>query len=529
MVVGGEMSPDLDSTGGHPGPPRDEWALQADAAHIAGCSVSAIRKWRREGVVSDRRRTTAGGLDRVEVRLQDVLERCGREPQHTPAAAAGVEQDPNSGHGNVLIPLADLQALILRVGEAERLAHVATNGPSMPDAEAQRLTEALSRSEAGLAAARSELEKQKYRLRELETAGSRDPSPPSESRSVSERLREQLVRLEARMSEARSEIEGQRRRIRELESRPPAPSPKALATEEENTRLRVQLSRIEGRLSEARTELDAQRQRIRELETRQPASPTSTPAADAEYEHLRKQVATLEARMAESRSASDSQRRRIRELEALQPMSSESELTAEALREQVAALEAHLTRARDELDGQRRRTRELEAHIARSSQRVPTEPTGGPSRSRRRPVLPAPRAAAPYDDEQQPASPPAPARNARWDRPQVMTVDDATPQYPEAPASTLVDSPPPEAPAPDTHATRLRRLYRRLQTHPRTATVSAEERGRWVADLAAYDEALVLACIELGVPTSFSPGQRLHAEDRVALTRALGAAGLIIG
>ncbi|MGI9022242.1 MAG: hypothetical protein ACR2HV_03200, partial [Acidimicrobiales bacterium] len=45
-----------------------EWVLQADAAKLAGCSVSAIRKWRREGVVDDRRTTTLGGLERVEVR-----------------------------------------------------------------------------------------------------------------------------------------------------------------------------------------------------------------------------------------------------------------------------------------------------------------------------------------------------------------------------------------------------------------------------------------------------------------------------
>ena len=58
---------------GAPGP--DSWVLQNDAASIAGCSVSVIRKWRRAGAIADRTRTSSGGMKRIEVRLGDVLEK----------------------------------------------------------------------------------------------------------------------------------------------------------------------------------------------------------------------------------------------------------------------------------------------------------------------------------------------------------------------------------------------------------------------------------------------------------------------
>jgi hypothetical protein len=108
--------------------PDEVWLLQAEAAELAGCSVSAIRKWRREGSVAFRRTTTPGGLDRVEVRLGDVLTRAGTRPVVAVAAAGGVpapgqEQPPppqGPAAGTVLVSLADLQTLFGRMAAPER-------------------------------------------------------------------------------------------------------------------------------------------------------------------------------------------------------------------------------------------------------------------------------------------------------------------------------------------------------------------------------------------------------------------------
>ena len=66
-------------------PESGTWVLQAEAAERTGFSISAIRKWRRSGGVADRVRTTANGLARVEVRLEDILARSAdRVPDRTP-------------------------------------------------------------------------------------------------------------------------------------------------------------------------------------------------------------------------------------------------------------------------------------------------------------------------------------------------------------------------------------------------------------------------------------------------------------
>ncbi|MGI8776888.1 MAG: hypothetical protein ACR2LJ_05765 [Acidimicrobiales bacterium] len=426
----------------------------------------------------------------------------------------------------MLIPLIELQTLILNLGEAERRAHRATDEFSIQESEIQRLTDSLTRSESELSAARSELEKQRQRVRDLEASGIGGPPQTAGGGAENERLRERVVGLEAVIAQARSEINGQRRRIRELEARPPLQSPKDLAAADENERLREQLKRLQNHLSTAKSELDGQRRRIRELETLQRASSEIPRAAEAaESQQLRRQVATLEARMAESRSEVDHQRRKIRELEALQPASQESAPVAEEVPDQVAALEVQLSEARGELDRQRGKIRELEAYIFESSALTPAEPSPIPSRPTRHPVAAPPPAVGPYDDEQQPAWPSPPVVPSRHPAPRRENREVGTSQRSDERQTGAVSTPA-SVPTPDPTATRLRHLYRRLQTHSRDEALSPDDQRRWVADLAAYDKALVLACIEWGVPTTFRPGNRLPFDDRVALTRALSAVGL---
>ena len=70
---------------------EETWLLQSAVAAEAGCSVSAIRKWRWSGLVADRTRLTAGGMSRVEVRLEDVLRRAEESmPGRLRAAASPV-------------------------------------------------------------------------------------------------------------------------------------------------------------------------------------------------------------------------------------------------------------------------------------------------------------------------------------------------------------------------------------------------------------------------------------------------------
>ena len=100
-----------------PAAARGTWLLQADAAARTGFSVSAIRKWRRAGLVADRK-VTAGGSERVEVRLEDVEARRAEQPPERPRTAPS---PPEAGPppGSAIIPLADLEALYTRVREAE--------------------------------------------------------------------------------------------------------------------------------------------------------------------------------------------------------------------------------------------------------------------------------------------------------------------------------------------------------------------------------------------------------------------------
>src|SRR5207253_3492100 len=104
-------------------PESGTWVLQAEAAERTGFSISAIRKWRRSGVVAVRVRTTANGLARVEVRLEDILARSAdRVPNQTrdrPGPRAIPAAPDSLPAGSVLVPLADLEALFERVAGAE--------------------------------------------------------------------------------------------------------------------------------------------------------------------------------------------------------------------------------------------------------------------------------------------------------------------------------------------------------------------------------------------------------------------------
>src|SRR5436305_9749783 len=90
-------------------PTAGTWVLQGDAAARTGFSVSAIRKWRRMGLVAERKITTGGDLPRVEVKLEDVLARAALQPQRRPLSE--VEPDPSAPTpaGCVTIGIADLE------------------------------------------------------------------------------------------------------------------------------------------------------------------------------------------------------------------------------------------------------------------------------------------------------------------------------------------------------------------------------------------------------------------------------------
>lgn len=124
---------------GRPSGPA-QWVLQADAARRAGCSVSAIRKWRREGSVASRKVTTPAGLERVEVRLEDVLGRAGPREMTSPDAR-GAEGLASSVAGAVLVPVNDVQALLERVAVADQLARVLEARLRAIDAEVGRMRE----------------------------------------------------------------------------------------------------------------------------------------------------------------------------------------------------------------------------------------------------------------------------------------------------------------------------------------------------------------------------------------------------
>lgn len=107
------------------------WLSQADAAARTGFSVSALRKWRRMGVVADRKVSSPGGIERVEVRLEDVLARAALHPERQAADDATVPAETAAGGnsalpvGQVVVTIPDLEWLFERMVDAEQRARQA--------------------------------------------------------------------------------------------------------------------------------------------------------------------------------------------------------------------------------------------------------------------------------------------------------------------------------------------------------------------------------------------------------------------
>lgn len=126
-------------------PARDTWLLQGVAAATAGCSVSAIRKWRRLGLVADRTRISPGGMRRVEVRLEDVLARM--QASMTPPARGADRVDPAGEAAQAavaVVPLGELDVFVQRIADAERRAAQADARSRAKDAVVEFLRERVA-------------------------------------------------------------------------------------------------------------------------------------------------------------------------------------------------------------------------------------------------------------------------------------------------------------------------------------------------------------------------------------------------
>src|SRR5579885_3037722 len=95
--------------------PEGTWILQGEAAARTGFSVSAIRKWRRMGLVAERKIGLGGDLPRVEVKLEDVLARAAMQPQRRPLSATGDDVPAQAPPGCVIIAISDLEELFERM------------------------------------------------------------------------------------------------------------------------------------------------------------------------------------------------------------------------------------------------------------------------------------------------------------------------------------------------------------------------------------------------------------------------------
>jgi hypothetical protein len=195
--------------------------MQSDAAARTGFSVSAIRKWRRMGLVADRKVTSSTGLERVEVKLEDVLARAAQQPERR-RPETGTEEGTVSA-GSVVITLEDLETLFERMVGAERRAE-----------EAEAAAEALRAQATFTFGQLAELRRQ---LQEATEAHERPPPAaepvatfPRPSRVVQvpakppptpvEELGDRLRRIYARLDEYRRQAvltpEDERRQQRDL-------------------------------------------------------------------------------------------------------------------------------------------------------------------------------------------------------------------------------------------------------------------------------------------------------------------------
>lgn len=159
------------------------WLLQTEAAARTGFSVSAIRKWRRMGVVADRKVSGPGGLERVEVKLEDVQARAALQPERPRSEAAPDSARPQPGR--VVIAIDDLESLFERMVDAERRADHA-------EAEVESLRSQAQFMYGQLAELRRQLE-------DPATAAA-DPAEPSRPTSEAP----EIIRPENKLSSAPS-------------------------------------------------------------------------------------------------------------------------------------------------------------------------------------------------------------------------------------------------------------------------------------------------------------------------------------
>lgn len=406
--------------------------------------------------MEDRLTTTSGGMERIEVRLSDVVERAHPRPgPRRPVADRPVaDRAPVGTPGTIVIPLTDLQALFTQVGDAQKRAAEAMARAADLDGETRRLAGQLARAEAGLAKARADLEDERRRARQRDAAEPR-PRLQEADGGESEARRAERARAEARLTEARREVSALRRRVQELEAAA-ADAPEAATTAERAVeRLQAELARAANRTTRLRQELEQQHRRIAELEGV------------------------------------------VQAYEALPVGEPPGEPVGEPLGEPVG---------------------EPAAGAAVFDAEEPGPFTGAWAEDRFARVI----------------DPPPPEEGTG--RPSPRSSDGPRPLPPLKPAlQRLLGSRANGARHPRPHGRRsdraevaedLRHLYSQLQGRSRGDAPGPAESHQWLADLAAYDEALVRACREFGVPTGYPAGARLPAEARVALSRALAEAGL---
>lgn len=167
--------------------PEGTWILQGEAASRTGFSVSAIRKWRRMGLVAERKINMGGDLPRVEVKLEDVLARAAMQPQRRPLAAtaasvaapAPASVAAPAPAGCLVIAIADLEELFERMVRAERRAERA-------EADLQAMEIQTRYTLGRLAELRRQLGAQGGPLAAEPAAGDTLRAPPAGDRGVGE-------------------------------------------------------------------------------------------------------------------------------------------------------------------------------------------------------------------------------------------------------------------------------------------------------------------------------------------------------
>lgn len=107
----------------------DDYLPRQQAAEIAGCSVSAIRNWERDGSV-DRRKDGDAQNAPVLVRLGDVLDRAG---------GAGI--DPAAEPGTALVERDQLATLIDRIPQSDEWAAAAGKAEATAEQYRHRINE----------------------------------------------------------------------------------------------------------------------------------------------------------------------------------------------------------------------------------------------------------------------------------------------------------------------------------------------------------------------------------------------------